>query len=227
MNDTNEIPILHIGYGKTGTTWFKRNFYSKISDIDFYDNRRIWKSIGKKWKDIDFSDDMLKLFGENEKRLVICDESMIGSGLQIEQNSKLFKKIFNNAQVIIFIRNQLDKYISNYSQYIRSGGTLEFKEFLFQGGRIFLGEKHKYDSVIEMYKGLYGAKNVYVYLFEDLTKDLPSFLEPFCLNHNFKVDLIHISSKRLNEGLSTIFLKLWRKCNRNTLSAWGGDIQAE
>lgn len=214
MFQENAQPILHIGYPKTATTWFQEEFYPKITEIEFYDRKRSIQTLGVEWQDIHEAKNILKTLTINNKRLVICDESMVGRIDWIEKNAKTFKEIFYPAQIIIFIRNQVDKYISNYSQYIKSGGTARFNDYLFTpSNEIFRGEQHNYDKIISLYKKLFDKSNVHLYLYEEFCEDHDQFIQKFCLNHNLNIKNEQIKKEKINVRLTTELLHLKRLSN--------------
>jgi hypothetical protein len=216
MSDNNNSNILHVGYGKTATTWFQKVFYPQISDIEFYDLHKIRTIIKTEWDKINDHEKIPKLLKKTDRRLIICDESMIGSNNTFRRNVKLFKQCFYPSQIIIFIRNQNDKYISNYSQYIKFGGTLKFKDFLFHEEKIFNAEKHCYDIVIDLYKENFGESNVYVYLYEEFHQDFDRFLKTFCSNHSLKINTDLILNRKINVKLSYDLIRLKRLSNHLT-----------
>lgn len=216
MGSKDNITILHIGYSKTGTTWFQEKFYPKVKDIEFYGIKRRREVLKLKWREVKNTEKIQNLFKINSKGLVICDESMVGRGRFIEYNAEILKKSFYPAQIIIFIRNQLDQYISTYSQYIKSGGTARFEDYLFQGSDLILGQRHLYDKVIGLYKKHFGPMNVYVYLYEDFNLNFNSFITTFCNKHRFDIDLNYSNQLKVNPRLSKNLLKLKRISNKFT-----------
>lgn len=215
-NANKSIPILHIGYGKTGTTWFQNNFYPTVKNITFYSLKRIRRILMAKWRDVTISPEIKIALNQNSKRLVICDESMIGRPDYYEENANKFRELFFPAQIIIFIRNQLDKFPSNYSQYIKSGGTLNFEKYLFGPEKNFFLEKHKYDKLIDIYKDTFGVNNVHIYLFEEFSNNFKSFMNKFCSVHSLTLQKPIFAQKRTNQSLSLPMLKLMRFSNKYT-----------
>jgi hypothetical protein len=211
MKSYYDSPLLHIGYGKTATTWFQKEFFSKLSAIEFYDHKRVLKTFGCNWQDIQVTDEVINIFGNSNKRLVISDEYMIGGFKEIEHNAQIFKRIFYPAQIVLFIRNQFDIYISLYSQHIRKGDTSKFSDFLFpEPGKIFYGKIYCYDKIISVYKEIFGEGNVFVYLYEEYAKDNIKFLNRFSSNHSLSFNSKRISFKRKNPGFSIPLLKAKR-----------------
>lgn len=210
----NNLPILHIGYWKTGTTWFQKEFFQKIPNVEYYNHKRVIKTFGGVWQDFKTTDGKIELFKNSNKRLIISDESMIGSFKKIEQNACFYKQIFYPAQIVIFIRNQFDLYTSIYSQKIKEGSTLKFDKFLYpEDDLLYSGKIYCYDKIISLYKELFGKSNVFVYLYEEFSKDNSQFLYDFCLNHHINYDITQIRLKKQNNGFSIPLLNLKRISN--------------
>lgn len=213
MLTQREKPILHIGYGKTATTWFQESFYPLVKDINFYNSQNVRESLGCSWRDLKNAENTFQKLNDEIQRLVICDESMIGRIDNIMHRSPLLKKIFFPAQIIIFIRNQLDKFPSSYSQYIKGGGTAKIHEYLFDDERRTFWEKHDYDKIISLYKTSFGKSNVSVYLYEEFNSNLDNFIGRFCADHHFVIDSAIPKSKRPNSGMNKNLLHLRRVSN--------------
>lgn len=208
----NNIPILHIGYGKTASTWFQKEFFPKVTNIDFYCKKRIEKTVGINWKD-NWTDLTINSFKNNERQILLSDESMIGNYDKIKDYVINYKKIFNEAQIIIFIRNQLLKLPSNYSQYIKSRGTKRFSNYLKQNGDYNILKKHCYDNVISLYKNYFGESNVYIYIYEEFNDNQQEFLKTFCANHKFNIEIEKINFVKQNIQLSKSLLIFRRLIN--------------
>lgn len=190
-------PIIHIGFPKTGTTWFQKQLYPQIEDIYFFSREELIEHI----INIDiFSFDpekarenMVKL--ANGKRIVICDELLVG-GLDIPFGLGEFIKImadrlyavFPDAIIIAFIRNQVDILASAYFQYIRSGGTYSVKKYLsadktfntfFKNHLLYSLKFFQFDLTIGYYEKLFSTSRVTVYLYEDFKANTESFVKKF------------------------------------------------
>lgn len=213
MLTQREKPILHIGYGKTATTWFQETFYPLVKDINFYNSQSVRNSLGCSWRDLKNGENTFQKLDDENLRLVICDESMIGRIDNVMDRIPLLKKIFFPAQVIIFIRNQLEKFLSSYSQYIKGGGTAKIHEYLFDDERKIFWEKHDYDKIISLYKKSFGDANVSVYLYEEFNSNFENFVEGFCADHHFVVESAIPNSKRPNSGMNRNMIHLRRICN--------------
>ena len=164
--------IIHIGYPKTGTTWLQQGYFPLVNNYYFFGEKQIPRELyipNYKYENIKY----LKDYFSRYEKIIISSESFTGPLNLMYEYPRYFKKIFNRAKIIIFIRNQVDKYVSGYSNYINSGGTLTFNKYLNLKGdnKLFGGEKHKYDKLLNEYYKYFNKNNVYVYLHEDFNEN--------------------------------------------------------
>jgi hypothetical protein len=128
--------------------------------------------------------------------------------------ARRLKNIFEDAKVIIIIRNQLDMIYSSYVHYIRTGGSCKINNFLNppQDGAIprFKYEYLEYHKVIELYFDLFGRENVLVLPYElfvvdpkKYVKEITSFIGvenptnlPYKVIENKSIKGVGISAKR-------------------------------
>lgn len=200
-------PILHIGYPKTATIWFRKNFYPVISNIDYIERgiiRPLLMYPDDKQFDISYIQCFLK---ENySKRMVICEEDFTDNNLDITRKYAVrLKTVFPGATIVLFVRQQLNMIVSLYSRYllgrkgtlsintyvdISSAGTINREPFNFH----FL----EYLNVLNIYVELFGKENVYVYLYEDFAQEPTEFLKKFILQFNFDVNSDNLNLRKRN-----------------------------
>lgn len=233
MNKT----IIHIGYPKTGTTWFQKNFYPKIEGSCFLNRKIMCEHII--FKDVfDFNPIIIKEKLDkisNDQRVLICEELLLGgldigygSGEFIVQNAKRLKELFGNSTVVIFIRNQQSILESSYSQYIKSGGTYSVKKYIglkgrfnrqFQNYHLFNPRLYNYYNIIKMYSDFFGKENVHVFFYEDFERNPVQFIDDFCihfcLKRNEKININQKENARLSSFLVSFlrFLNLFTRRN--------------
>lgn len=194
--------ILHIGFAKTATTWFQKNYYPKIDGAHFIPRPTVYRFLDYIHKDevnIDVARSIL--IEETTKRIIMCEENILKGDLdKIEKTAKILREIFPDGKVIIFIRNQKDMVASRYLQYIKGGGTHTIDKFLYGENqheyltpanlkRKFI--KLQYHKVIEIYFRHFKKENVSVYLYEEFDEDnqlfIEQFSEKFSLSYSGKV----------------------------------------
>ena len=184
-------PIFHIGYHKTGTTWFQKYYYPAVKNAEYVDHiltRKIF--LDKRGFDIP---DLNKLKMEPNKTYIFCHEELSGNIHTGGMNSFVTKDIayrirdlYPNARIVIFIRNQINMIASCYSQYIKEGGTYNVKRYVFHNdfkkifrSALFSFDHFNYYNLVDHYVTLFGENNVNIYLYEDFAHDTQNFIGKF------------------------------------------------
>lgn len=221
--------IIHIGYFKTGTTWFQNVFFPKASNIVFSnhanasldDNLIITRPYDfSSEKVINFIDN---LFSDNDsKTLLLSRERLSGhpftGGFDAKVIADRLKITYPNATIVIFIREQKHAIVSTYKEYIKRGGIAPFEKWIFTHQRTvpsFQLDYFNYHKHISYYFNVFGKSNVKVYAYEDFKNRPEAFLKSFCEELNLDIDLSHFDfAKKVNKGFSTKSLKLIRWSNK-------------
>lgn len=207
--------ILHIGYPKTATTWFIRQFYPAVKNasVIYADDVEYDLANGH---DI-FKINADKINTNKALQILIAHkfcgfvEGMWEDGIYRPFFLKHLKRTFPDASIIIFIRNQLDFVPSLYSSYLRRGGTYKLKE-LFSPDKpvdknFFSYEFLNYPEFIKLYQVHFGIENVHLFVYEDFLENNLKFLESFCQQFTFEVDLKNLrflkSNEKLRKGLTS------------------------
>jgi hypothetical protein len=194
------VNIIHIGYPKTATTWFQNNFYPFVTNFNFCDREVLKRELiflpfHIKTPDIS---NLIKP-GNN----LWCDEMLIGSiqngslhGLLMEKTAFRLKEVLPDGEIVLFIRNQFELINSSYFQYLRTGGTLSLKKFLFPKRKInsinqlnnFDFSFFQFDRIIDFYKSVFGSKKVHVFLYEEFLLNQREFIENYARKFNMEYD---------------------------------------
>lgn len=222
MHNQKERPLLHIGYGRTATTWFQEHFYTQVININYYDSKKIQTSINSHWRKLKNPENVLQKLDNSNNRLVICDESMLGRFDNASERVALLKDIFYPSNIIIFIRNQEDKFLSGYNQYIRGGGTSKIRHYLFNESRKDFWKKHDYNKMLNLYKGAFGKDHVHVYLYEEFESNFEDFIKSFCKKYKLQIEVKLSNSIRPNSSFNRNILNMRRLCNHLTRVYPGG-----
>ncbi len=182
------IDLIHIGDYKTGTSWFQNKFFSSHPDLCYIDSGEHEEIVYLMHqlvdaRDLDFDAESLQrkfvdvIRGANvENKKVIISREALSAAYPTGDNAKRIAErlhaVFGKTKVLIVIREQFSMLKSIYSQYVKIGGTLSFKNFVYDPiVSPGLLEKLKYHKIIDEYVNIFGKENVFVGLFEDFKLD--------------------------------------------------------
>lgn len=213
--------LIHIGYPKTATTWFQRNYYPVVSDIYVPHHNIIKENIIGPF-DLDYEGRKYYqniIEGADGKRIVICEENLVGSlqnggmqGFHTKETGLRLKALFPDAEIVIFIRNQIEMIASAYIQYVKGGGNYSVRKYLFDkqfdysnSRMLFSLDFFKYHHIIDFYKGLFGEDKVHVFLYEKFAENNKEFVRQFSRKFKLNVDAEKLDYSfqniRLRKGL--------------------------
>lgn len=206
--------LFHIGYHKTATTWFQKEFYSKLKQIVV--DRKDIQSFFYDDKEVSFPVD----------GAIFCDEELSGNihngGLSSFLSKGIAQKIslFKDAEVILFIRNQREIIASSYLQYVKEGGTYSVDRYLYHQefprnnrASLFSFSHFDYYNKIRMYEKLVGKNRLHIYLYEDFVLDPKEFMAKFIETHNLNINLESVNFKKNNPSYSYFSLFFGRIMN--------------
>jgi hypothetical protein len=185
-------PILHIGFHKTATSWFQSAVYPRATSHRLID-RDLVRSVFMDSDAFDFDPVAARARlkdGDGLAPPLLCEEELSGV-LHIGAASTFIAKEVANrlhatlpdAQVVIFVRSQVDAAASWYLQYLKEGGTASARRYLFPDeylfpGRLMLFKTPRFDfsqldyaGLVGIYDQLFGCENVHVFAYEDLPDD--------------------------------------------------------
>ncbi len=206
--------IIHIGYPKTGTTWFQKEFYPNITNFKYLD-REFFRS------KILYNSNKLTTDDKNilSSNLIICEEEIVnikqGYPLPIEK-AKRIKEIFPKAIIIIFFRNQLDLLLSKYSEYIKSGGTYKISDYFEHVISKERLEQWDYLQILKQYQNLFGKESVHYFLYEDFKSKPSIFIEKYIKQFQFEIPIDSIKLDKKNIRYAYPVIKLARFTNKMT-----------
>ena len=180
-------PVVHIGYPKTGTTWFETSFYPAVTSHRYIDPRLVREALLGP-NGLGFEADRARdpiLGAAAGAPPILCDERFAGSilagglhGMLPPEVARRIKEVFPDARIVIGIRAQPGMLASCYSQYVKDGGTFGVSRYLFPDSYFFPGSEYRsqaprfdlalfeYQRLIRFYFELFGKENVHVLLFE-------------------------------------------------------------
>lgn len=211
--------ILHIGYPKTGTSWFTDFFYPAVTNAYVSYNKDLYCSFRPANESIEIR--MNRELSSGEKHVVVAHklsglvDFVWNNGEYRDFFIRQLKHNFPDAHIVIFLRNQMNFIASAYSSYLTHGGTYTFKKLFRTGklgdGSMFSFDYLKYDEMIALYKSHFAKVSVYVY--EDFQEDNISFLQRFCKETGLETDIASLKMEKYNEKLRRRFAAFIRICN--------------
>lgn len=186
-------PLLHIGFAKTGSTWFQTELYPKVRDASYVDRVDVCRYLKPSATDRFDLEASREFFARFPDRILVCEERLLGGNAQaVARTAERMKAVFPSAQIVILLRNQLDMFASRYLQYVKGGGTYDLDRFLYKNqGPDVLSQRlsrYRYEGVLELYHRLFGRDNVHVFLFEAFRKNNETFIREFQKKLELQVD---------------------------------------
>lgn len=194
---------LHIGYPKTATTWLQKKLFPFVKNFAFVERNDIMDELinpyALKFNPKKARKFFLEKYGDH---LILSLEGFLGTNFSFGLNGYLTKEhaqrlqsTFPEAKIIVFIRRQQDIIASSYSQYIVGGGTYSINHYLKNHSEISLSrislfsyQYYEYHYSIRLYRELFSAENVGIYLYEDFKHDNKSFMNRFLKENNFEIN---------------------------------------
>jgi hypothetical protein len=227
--------LIHIGDYKTGTTWLQNNVFSSHPEIIYADCSKNYPEIAKLFyelvivRDLDFDpiclrerfQQELKKIDRAGKSLVVSRESLSGNFLSGEHARRIAERlrdVFGPVKVLLVIREQLSMLTSTYSQYVKMGGTLALRDFVFDPivSKDLL-RRLQYENQLQAYYEIFGEDQVMVKLYDELQRDNGEFLRNVfafagCENIHFQPEVTGV----INPSLTSSGLMVQRWLNRFT-----------
>ncbi|MGC4250458.1 MAG: sulfotransferase [Sphingobium sp.] len=237
-NHASHAPIIHIGYHKTGTTWFQESFYPAVRDR-VYRPRRVAREAFLDPGALHFDANTARaMLGDELDRLILCEENLSGGlhngGLAGNLSKDVAFRIratLPDAHIVIMTRDPCSAIASAYLQYVKGDGTYGVERYLFGRERLracaperdecpgFRLEHFDYARLIAHYDTLFGADRVHVFAYEDFRADPRRFAASFARRFGLDVDLAGLDRSVRNPSPSRCLLRLFRAANLLTRRA--------
>lgn len=204
--------IFHIGLHKTGTSYLQRSYLKRLKSVTLFNYVMDFPSFGNRNMDnkhILISNEGLSGVAWNYKWLrgIKNEYSWMSSFETAVQNTRL---IFNNGEVIIFLRNHGDLLLSMYKQYIQEGGILKLNDFYGEEGVI------KPSDLLFTPRIKFLQKNftqVYVLSYDEFKKEGDIYLNNFFRSIGIDVNSEKSAITIENKSISGKKIELMRKFN--------------
>lgn len=196
MAEDPVVPLLHIGYHKTATTWLQQDLFQEASG-----------SFCAPWSRTDeaarliavnpfafdpaetaaFFDEGVRTASERGLVPVLSNEQLAGNAHTGGHNSRAvadrLAAAFPRARILIVIREQRSMVMSVYKQYVRACGVASLARYLNpprrgndRGVPFFDPSFLEFHRLIAYYVALFGKSNVLVLAFEALKADPEQFV---------------------------------------------------
>jgi hypothetical protein len=222
------VPLLHVGYLKTGTTWLQRHLF-RSSGLPFRRaDRRSVNEIFVRPNPLDFSagaarealGPFLRQAAVDGAVPVLSQERLSGGlsigGWDAREIGCRLAATLPGARVLIVVREQMSMILSSYKQYARTGGVMSLRRMLRPTRRVrstpqFNVKHFEYDRLIGHYRSLFGPERVLVLAFEQLRQDRDLFVARICRFCGVEAPAIEGGGARANASLSgpVLAVKRW------------------
>ena len=135
--------IVHIGYHKTGTTWFQERFYPAVRNRR-YVPRATARAAFLQPGALHFDPiEALHIIGAAADETILCEENLSGglhngglAGALSKDVASRIARTLPDAQIVIFVRDPLSAIASAWVQYVKGGGTFGLRRYLFGRDRL-------------------------------------------------------------------------------------------
>lgn len=212
--------IFHIGFPKTGTTWFQEKLFPSFINGVYIDKKTTNRYFNlSDVYEFDSLEIKLKLNFSRTTNYIFSSEGLttpINNSRYYGEHSKTcadkIKATFPNAKIIIFIRNQQSMIPSAYSQYLKNGGVISFKKYLYTN-EVFNFKQLCYHNIISYYDLLFGEENVEIYLYEEFKKDPELFLKNMCSRFQLRFSMDNVDFASVNQSLRVGLMPIVRMFN--------------
>lgn len=181
------VPVVHIGYHKTATTWFQNVLFPLAVSHDFVP-RKVTEQAFLAPPGMHFDAAAARAvlgIADRARPVLLSEENLSGylhngglHGLVAPEMARRIHAALPDARVIVFIRNQIDILRASYAQYVSGGGTWGQARYFDSASRVrgaltrawkapvFEFEHFEFDRLIAIYDALFGADRVHVYPYE-------------------------------------------------------------
>lgn len=231
------LPLIHIGYHKTATTWLQENFF-RNSQVGFAvrnGSDRIFREFVTRNP---FLFEVTQVQAMLNKHLlpmpatphvpVITQERLSGSphtgGYDSQAIADRLKKVFPEARILIVVREQSGLILSGYKQYVRNGGQQSLARYMFPPENgwyhipAFRFDFFEFHALVEYYQALFGEPQVLVLPYELFVNQPNVFLKTILEFNGLEYNEALVSAlplqQRSHPSLSFLFTNFKRHLGR-------------
>ncbi len=216
---TEPVPLLHVGYLKTGTTWLQQFLFRSWGLPFRRADRRSVNEIFVRPNPLDFSaeaarealEPFLSKAAATGAVPVLSQERLSGGlsigGWDAREIACRLAATFPAARALIVVREQSSMILSSYKQYARTGGVMSLGRLIRPTKRLrstpqFSLKQFEYDRLIGHYRSLFGPERVLVLAFEQFRENRDEFVGRICRFCGVKAPVIEGGETRANASLS-------------------------
>lgn len=185
-------PVVHVGYHKTATTWFQKEFYPSVRNLRYIERPVVQRALIEP-RGLDFDPNRAReiLNIGDDERIALCDEELSGNihvgglhGLASAEFARRLRATLPEAEIVIFRRDLVDHVASAYHQYVKEGGTRSPRDYVFGGEHqhrrpTFSLRHFQVEKLADHYRSLFGEDGVHVFRFEDFASGPKRFASDF------------------------------------------------
>lgn len=189
--------LVHIGYHKTATTWFQRQFYPHVRNRRYIDRERVREALlGADALMFDPASCRELLTGPEP--VILCEEALCGhyqngglNGCMSKDVADRLGRVFEDADIVVFVRDQREMIARCYLEYVRRGGTHSCTRFLFPyreqryASKWYKAPGFTFDHfdflpLMRYYRRLFGEQRVHVFAYESFVEAPQEFIRRYC-----------------------------------------------
>jgi hypothetical protein len=219
--------LIHIGFPRTGTTWFQQKYFPNVENYLLIDRKIIQDTLIHPSSFNYQAQNFVGSIPVNEN-IIISEEMITGrirggsvNHLFLKENIFRLKASFPKAQYVIFLRNQASLIFSLYKLYIEKGGNFSFKKFLYPENRmqelnLFSADFLNYETTLKFLEKEVGKENIHVFLYEEFKSDPKNFLIEFNKRLSLRVNLNTVEFSFVNSAMPNSAIQIKRFMNRFT-----------
>jgi hypothetical protein len=191
--------FIHIGLPKTATTFFQTKVFGNLDQREIWYNpenimKYIFKTVGEIHSEVELKDIKKNISNEFDKispaKILISHEGLTEIEYRMDYKKQLYflKKVFPEAQIILFLRFQPDLISSLYKEAVHQGHCKgSIKEF-FNGENMEAIQRdlvidpydYDYKNIIKDLTEAFSKENVHIFFYENFNRNRAGTINEIC-----------------------------------------------
>lgn len=155
----------------------------------------------------------LTSLGDNINKVIITSEhfhSRLTCDEEVRRLHDILKKYFDEINVVLYLRPQVEVIQSLYSTILKSGGTISFEDFIINNPSN-MKEYYDYESLLERWAKFFGCENILPRIFEKKKLFEQDIISDIC--NSIQIEKLRVANLSLNESLTPVAQEVVRLCN--------------